>query len=96
MRVRSICRAWPAGGVTTRRRVSGCPRHFQPLPGAEGWQISNLPILSAAPLLASLPLFDEAGMPALRAKSLRLTGYLETLLKAKLSQALDHPDAGRF
>lgn len=54
---------------------------FKPLAGAEGWQISNPPILQMAALRASLEIFDEAGMSALREKSRKLTGYLGSMIK---------------
>lgn len=57
-------------------------RVFKPRAGADGWQISNPPIFAMAPLKASLDVFDEATMPALRAKSLELTEYLRALLES--------------
>lgn len=54
---------------------------FQPMPGVDGWQLSNFPVLPGAALLASLEIFQEAGIKNLVKKSIQLTNYLEYLLK---------------
>lgn len=53
---------------------------FDPVQGADGWQISNLPVLSLAPYLASVEMFDEIGMDALIEKRDKITAYLEFIL----------------
>jgi kynureninase len=71
---------WFGNDPNTRFRLHLEPE-FIPVASADGWQISNPPIFAMAPLRASLAVFDEAGgMESLRAKSIRLTGYLEFLL----------------
>jgi kynureninase len=58
------------------------PFAFTPAPGAEGWQVSNPPILAMAPVRVSLALFAEVGIESLRTRSIRLTGFLERVLDA--------------
>ncbi|MGZ8550310.1 MAG: kynureninase [Chitinophagaceae bacterium] len=53
---------------------------FEPIPTAEGWQLSNAPVLSMAAHKASLNIFEEAGMSHLIAKSKSLSGYLHFIL----------------
>ena len=70
---------WWGNDPATRFRMQLEPE-FVPVESADAWQISNPPIFSMAPLRASLAIFDEAGgMEALRAKSIKLTGYLQFL-----------------
>jgi kynureninase len=62
---------------------------FTPIEGAEGWQISNPPILSMAPLLASLEIFERADIRRLREKSVLLTGFLQRLIAGLLPGQVD-------
>ena len=66
-------------GHDKRSRFDMGPQ-FKPLDGAEGWQISNPPVLSTAPLLASLEIFTRAGIERLREKSIALTAYMQRLV----------------
>jgi kynureninase len=72
---------WFGNDPNTRFRLHLEPE-FIPVPSADGWQISNPSIFAMAPLRASLSIFDAAGgMEPLRAKSIKLTGYLRFLLE---------------
>ena len=77
---------WWAHEAATRFRMGA---QLVPARGADGWQVSNPPILSAAPLFASLEQFRAAGPARLRAKSLQLTSYLEFCLQALCGTELD-------
>ena len=56
------------------------PEEFNPIPTAEAWQLSNVPVMAMAPIRASLDLFDKAGFENLREKSKKLTAYLQEVL----------------
>src|SRR3989440_3304716 len=72
---------WFGNDPNTRFRMQLGPE-FSPVASADGWQISNPPILSMAPLRASLVIFEDAGgMESLRRKSIKLTSYLQFLLE---------------
>lgn len=53
---------------------------FNPIPGAEGWQMSNAPVFAMAAHNAALEIFDEVGMEKLRLKTEKLSGYLEFVI----------------
>ncbi len=72
---------WWGHDKTTRFQMEP---NFRPIPGAEGWQLSNPSVFAMAPLLASLKIFDEAGMDNLRKRSEVLTGTLFDAIAAEL------------
>ncbi|MEM1216273.1 MAG: kynureninase, partial [Bacteroidota bacterium] len=70
---------WWGHNKTTRFKMRDA---FDPIPTAEAWQLSNPPILAMAAVWSSLQLFDEVGMPNLRQKAVKLTGYLAFLVNS--------------
>jgi kynureninase len=72
---------WWGHDQATRFRMGP---HYDPAPGADGWQLSNPPILALAPLRVSLELFHRASLTTLRRKSIALTGYLADLIESQL------------
>ncbi|MCW3125409.1 MAG: kynureninase [Bacteroidetes bacterium] len=73
---------WWGNDEKTRFKME---KHFVPKSGAEGWQMSNAPVMNMAAHKASLELFQKAGMKNLRKKSIQLTGYLHWLLSSHQS-----------
>ena len=63
-------------------------KNFKPIPTAEGWQLSNSPIISMAAHKSSLDIFEEAGMENLLKKSKQLTGYLLFILEENANKNL--------
>ena len=72
-------------------------KSFTPAAGAELWQMSNPPILSLAPVVGSLELFEEAGLAAIREKSKKLTGYMDWLVRTRFGDRIGSitPDDAR-
>jgi len=84
---------WWGNDPKTRFRMHLEPR-FRPVRGADGWQLSNPPILALAPLASSLAIFDEVGMTSLREKSERLTGYVEYRVRRAAAKRIEQLTPG--
>ena len=70
---------WWGNAEATRFRMADA---IDPAPDADAWRVSTTPVLGIAPVVAGLEVFDDVGLPALRARSLALTGFLEALVDA--------------
>jgi kynureninase len=68
---------WWGNAEDTRFRMA---TGIDPAPGADAWRVSTVPVLGAAAVAAGLEVFEDVGLPALRARSLALTGFLESLV----------------
>jgi kynureninase len=77
---------WWGNELDTRFEMAEAIRPYR---GAAGWQVSNHPLLGMVPLQASFAQFAAAGMPALRARSIALTGWLEDLLESRLAGRIE-------
>jgi kynureninase len=77
---------WWGNDKSTRFRMEP---QFHPMQGAEGWQISNPPVLAFAPLLASLEIFGRAGLTRLREKSISLSAFLRRLIREQLPGGIE-------
>ncbi len=78
---------WWGHNKETRFRME---KGFEPIPTAEGWQLSNAPVLSMAAHKASLDLFEEAGMELLHEKRKQLSAFLHFILK-DINESLGEP-----
>ena len=77
---------WWGNDIDSRFEMAA---EFRPYRGAAGWQVSNHPLLGMVPLQASFAQFAAAGLPALRERSIALTGWLEALLEARLGDRIE-------
>ncbi len=77
---------WWGNDLETRFEMAA---DFRPYRGAAGWQVSNHPLLGMVPLQASFALFADAGLPALRARSIALTAWLERQLEERLGDRIE-------
>ena len=77
---------WWGNDIDSRFEMAA---EFRPYRGAAGWQVSNHPLLGMVPLQASFAQFAAAGLPALRERSIALTGWLEKLLETRLGDRIE-------